>query len=106
MYLMYKNRLPCFCTQPHWVGTQEDHGFFLMTRDHTKLLLNLPILETHLLPLPPFQVLGSFPTQNPEPEACLDHPPSNDYNLQGILANKVFLYLSLSDSKIYEDLLL
>lgn len=103
---MYKNRLPCFCTQPHWVGTQDHHGFFLMTRDHIKLLLNLPILGTHLLPLPPFQVLGSFPTQNQEPEACLDLPPSNDYNLQGILANKVFLYLSLSDPKIYEDLLL
>lgn len=79
MYLMYKNRLPpCFCTQPYWVGTQEDHGFVLMMRDHTRLLLNLPALGTHLLPFPPFQALGPFPTQNPEPEACLDHPPSND----------------------------
>lgn len=98
MYLMYKNRLPlCFCTQPSWVGTQENQGFVLMRRDHTRLLLNLPALGTHLLPLPPLQALGPFPTQHPEPPTT---------NLQGFLTSKVTVYLSLSNPKIHEDLFL
>lgn len=60
----------CFCTQPSWVGTQEDHKFVFMIRDHTRLLLNLPALGTHLLSLPPFQTLGPFPTQYPKQLTC------------------------------------
>lgn len=98
MYLMYKNRLPlCFCTQPSWVGTQENQGFVLMMRDHTRLLLNLPALGTHLLPLPPLKAIGPFPTQHPEPPTT---------NLQGFLTSEVTVYLSLSNPEIHEDLFL
>lgn len=68
MYLMYKNRLPlCFCTQSSWVGTQENQGFVLMMRDHTRLLLNLPALGTHL-PTPP-SLAGSWAFSHPTPRA-------------------------------------
>lgn len=98
MYLMYKNRLPlCFCTQPSWAGTQENQGFVLKRRDHTRLLLNLPAPGTHLLPLPPLQALGPFPTQHPEPPTT---------NLKGFLTSKVTVYLSLSNPKIHEDFFL
>lgn len=104
MYLTYKNRLPpCFCTQPSTAGTQKDRGFILMTGNHTRLLLNLPTLGTYLLPSLPFKLLGLFPpnTQSLR-HAQITHPHTT--NLPGFLASKVLLYLSLSDSKIYEDL--
>ena len=59
MELMHKNRRPpCFHTQSDLAGTQKDRGFVLMTGDHTKLLLDLPALGIHLLPLLP-------PSKNP-----------------------------------------
>ena len=105
MELMHKNRRPpCFHTQSDLAGTQKDRGFVLMTGDHTKLLLDLPALGIHLLPLlPPFQALDPLPTQSLR-HGQVTHRHMT--NLQDFLESKVLLHLSLSDPKIHGDVLL
>ena len=75
-----------------------------MTGEHTKLLLDLPALGIHLLPLlPPFQALDPLPTQSLRHGQVTHHHMTN---LQDFLESKVLLHLSLSDPKIHGDLLL